>query len=66
MPIASSKSINEFEFKEKLDPIATGDGGGKVGIGGGTLVPGDAAASPQISKCTLIFSYFMHYDPPEK
>jgi len=35
-------------------------------IGGGTLVLGDAAASPQISKSALIFSYFMHYEPPEK
>jgi len=33
-------------------------------IGGGTLVPRDAAASPQISKSTPIFSYFMHYEPP--
>ena len=32
-------------------------------IGGGTLVPGDAA---QISKSTLIFSYFMHHEFPEK
>jgi len=35
-------------------------------IGGGTLMPKDAAASPQISKSTLIFSYFIHNEPPKK
>jgi len=35
------------------------DGYGVIGtIGGGTLVPGDATASPQISKSTLIFFIF--------